>query len=90
MASAHGAGLMMIPALLPLCGSMGLLSSGSLLISLAAVGLHTAATLIVTAVIALLVYDWLGVGVLRRGWINFDRLWVLALVGTGVVLIATA
>jgi hypothetical protein len=90
MASAHGAGLMMIPALLPLCGSMSLLSSGSLSMALAAVGLHTAATLIVTGALALLVYGWLGVGVLRRGWINFDRLWVLALVGTGVLLIATA
>jgi hypothetical protein len=87
MATAHGAGLMLIPALIPLCGSMALLSPGSVLISLAAVGLHTAATLIVTGTVAVLVYDWLGVGVLRRGWINFDRLWVFALVATGGVLI---
>ena len=90
MASAHGAGLMLIPALIPLCGSMAGLSSGALLVSLAAVGLHTLATLLVTGAIALLVYDWLGVGVLRRGWINFDRLWTIGLAGTGVLLIATA
>ena len=90
MATAHGAGLMLIPALIPLCGSMAGGSSGTLLISLAAVGLHTLATLLVTAGIALLVYDWLGVGVLRRGWINFDRLWSIGLAGTGVLLIATA
>jgi hypothetical protein len=90
MATAHGAGLMLIPALIPLCGSMTGLSSGPLLVSLAAVGLHTVTTLLVTGAIALLVYDWLGVGVLRRGWINFDRLWTIGLAGTGVLLIATA
>jgi hypothetical protein len=90
MATAHGAGLMLIPALIPLCGHMASLSSGSLLVSLAAVGLHTASTLIVTGAVALLVYDWLGVGVLRRGWINFDRLWLFALVATGLLLIATS
>jgi hypothetical protein len=89
MATAHGAGLMLIPALLPLCGSAGR-SSGPLLVSLAAVGVHTLATLLVTGSIALLVYDWLGVGVLRRGWINFDRLWIIGLVGTGLLLIATS
>jgi hypothetical protein len=46
--------------------------------------------LLVTGSIALLVYDWLGVGVLRRGWINFDRLWIIGLVGTGLLLIATS
>ena len=90
MATAHGAGLMLIPALIPLCGSMAGPFSGPLLVSLAAVALHTLATLLVTAAIALLVYDWLGVGVLRRGWINFDRLWTIGLAGTGVLLIATA
>ena len=90
MATAHGAGLMLIPVLIPLCSTMPVHSSGPLLISIAAVGLHTMTTLLVTGAIALLVYDWLGVGVLRRGWINFDRLWTVGLAGTGVLLIATA
>jgi hypothetical protein len=90
MATAHGAGLMLIPALLPLCGHTAALSSGSLLVSLEAVGLHTASTLVVTGAVALVVYDWLGVGVLRRGWINFDRLWFFALAATGLLLIATS
>jgi hypothetical protein len=90
MATAHGAGLMLIPALIPLCGSMAGRSSGALLVSLAAVGVHTLTTLLVTGGIALIVYDWLGVGVLRRGWINFDRLWIFGLAGTGLLLIATS
>ena len=45
MATAHGAGLMLVPALVPLCSSMPIIGSGSLLISLAAVAVHTLATL---------------------------------------------
>jgi hypothetical protein len=90
MATAHGAGLMLIPALIPLCGPMAVRAPEALLVSLAAVGVHTLATLLVTGGIALLVYDWLGVGVLRRGWINFDRLWIFGLAGTGLLLIATS
>jgi hypothetical protein len=90
MATAHGAGLMLIPVLIPLCSAMPVHSPGPLIVSIAAVGLHTLTTLLVTGAIAVLVYDWLGVGVLRRGWINFDRLWTVGLVGTGVLLIAAA
>jgi hypothetical protein len=32
------------------------------------------------------VYDWVGVAVLRRGWINLDLLWTIALVATGLIL----
>jgi hypothetical protein len=90
MATAHGAGLMLIPVLIPLCSAMPVHSSGPLIVSIAAVGLHTLTTLLVTGAIALVVYDWLGVGVLRRGWINFDKLWTVGLAATGVLLIATA
>jgi hypothetical protein len=56
MSTAHGAGLMLAPALVPLC--MGdapareITASGSLTLALAAVGVHTAAMLVVTGVIA--------------------------------------
>lgn len=87
MATAHGAGLMLVPALLPLCTSMPAIWSGSLLISLAAVAVHTFATLIVTGLIALVVHEWLGLAFLRRSWINFDLLWTGGLVATGTLLI---
>jgi hypothetical protein len=90
MATAHGAGLMLLPALMPLCTGLPIFGGGSLLISLAAVGVHTLATLAVTGLVALVVHDWLGLAFLRRGWINFDLLWSGALVTTGLVLIATA
>ncbi|HUH86139.1 MAG TPA: hypothetical protein VLX85_16135, partial [Stellaceae bacterium] len=89
MASAHGAGLMLAPALLPLCSSVGpMLASRSLLIGLAAVGVHSAAMLATTGLIATVVYRWVDLGFLRRFWFNLDRLWTVALAATGLVLIA--
>ncbi|NTS33048.1 hypothetical protein HQ945_17450 [Phyllobacterium sp. BT25] len=92
MASAHGAGLMLVPVVIPLClASMpgqDLTAAGSLLIALAAVGTHMAAMLAVILVIALTVYDWFGLEFLRRGWINFDLIWIAALTATGLILIA--
>jgi hypothetical protein len=91
MATAHGAGLMLVPVLIPLCLAASpageLTASGSLPIALAAVGVHTAAMLAVTLAIAVLVYEWLGLSFLRRGWINFDIIWTAALAITGVILI---
>jgi hypothetical protein len=89
MATAHGAGLMLVPALLPLCSSMPTIGGGSLLISLAAVAVHTFATLIVTGLIALAVHEWFGLAFLRRSWINFDLLWTGGLAATGMLLIIT-
>ena len=91
MATAHGAGLMLVPVVLPLCLAASpaaeLTASGSLRISLAAVTVHTAAMLAVTGAVAAVVYEWAGLAFLRRGWINLDLLWVLALAGAGGILI---
>ena len=90
MATAHGAGLMLVPALVPLCASMPIIGGGSLLVSLAAVAVHTLAMLTVTGCVALAVHEWLGLAFLRRSWINFDLLWTGGLVATGLVLIISA
>ena len=98
MATGHGAGLMLVPVLLRLpigpdgsghAGhSAGLGQSAST--ALAAVVVHTAAMLGVAACVGVLVYDWFGLGFLRRGWINLDLLWALALVAAGVILLVGA
>ena len=41
--------------------------------------MHTLAMLATTAADRRLVYDWLGVAVLRRAWLNVDRIWTFAL-----------
>jgi hypothetical protein len=90
MATAHGAGLMLVPALLPLCANLPDIGGGSVQLSFAAVAVHTIATLAVTGVIALIVFEWFGLAFLRRGWINFDLLWTGALTATGLALIISA
>ena len=96
MATAHGAGLMLVPFLLP-TASHGAAAGhhagnhaigASLLLSMMAIATHTLAMLLVTGAIAVLVYDWVGVAFLRRGWINLDPLWTVALIAAGLLLLA--
>jgi hypothetical protein len=91
MATAHGAGLMLLPAIIPLCfgGSPipNFAGAGSAGIAIAAVGVHTGAMLTVVTLIAVAVYKWLGLAVLRTAWLNFDRIWSAALVATGLILL---
>jgi hypothetical protein len=86
MATAHGAGLMILPALMPLCLASGPSVPRTAGAALAAVGVHSGAMLAVTALIAVAVYRWVGLAILRRAWINLDAIWTAALVGTGVLL----
>jgi hypothetical protein len=62
-------------------------SAGPLLpaADLLAVGVHTAAMFVAMAVVAVLVYERLGVAVLRRAWLNLDLVWAIALIAAGVI-----
>jgi hypothetical protein len=86
MSSAHGAGLMLAPVLLgmPVAGTYHTLSEISLRAALAAT-VHVTAMLAVMAVVAVVVYENVGLGILRRGWFNLDLGWSLVLVGSGAV-----
>jgi hypothetical protein len=91
MATAHGAGLMLVPFIIPLCLSASpsheFFAAQSFFIALAAVGVHTVAILAVIAAISSIVYESIGVAFLRYGWINLDRFWIAALAATGLILI---
>jgi hypothetical protein len=92
MASAHGAGIMVLPAVLEGTGSgghmhHGALSGGSMAI---ATLLHGSGYLLATAGAAWLVFEKVGVLVLRRAWLNVDAIWAVALIVTGLISIATA
>src|ERR1700693_5811039 len=94
MASAHGAGLMVVPVLLGgksiFCGTapggINAILTIQPLIATAAVGLHTISHLIVSGLIAWIVYDFIGLAILRRSWINLDLIWCFTLLGAAVVL----
>src|SRR5262245_30636967 len=90
MASAHGAGLMLIPTLQPICASAaaGQATAGAALpVALFGLGLHSGVMLATIAAVSLTVYRWTGVDFLRRGWINLDLIWIVALAGCGVALL---
>lgn len=102
MASAHGAGLMLMPVLLRLQpdaadhlshdGATAALvlsaTAGRLaLLDLVAIAVHTVSMLLVMAAVALVVYQKIGLKILRSAWINLDRIWALALVVTGAVTV---
>jgi hypothetical protein len=94
MASAHGAGLMVVPVLLAsttveaqsgMAGHHHMSATASPLAGMLATGVHTIAYLAVTGLIAWVVYRKLGLALLRKAWFNFDLLWAAALVATGLI-----
>jgi hypothetical protein len=91
MATAHGAGLMILPTMIPLCLASSPAGesqvSASATTALAAVAVHMAAMLVVTTAIAVMVYEWVGLAVLRTAWLNPDLIWTATLAGTGLLLL---
>ncbi len=100
MASAHGAGLMLVPFFLPSpaageshhhdahqmhAWAFANFNAPSLLI--AAVAVHTLGYLLTTALVAFVVYEKVGVAILRHAWFNLDLIWMLALMITGVFVL---
>jgi hypothetical protein len=60
-------------------------SASVVLADLAAVGLHTLALFAMMGAVAMVVYEKLGVMILKRTWFNLDLLWAGALVGAGLI-----
>jgi hypothetical protein len=91
MASMHGAGLMVLPLVVGaatpaathhvhLAGMPGV---GGM--EMTAPLIHTLGYLVATTAIAVIVYEKVGLEILRRAWINLDVIWGGALVGAGVL-----
>lgn len=94
MASAHGAGVMVLPVLLGsstvegadhMAGHHHVSAATSPIAGLLATGVHTVGYLAVTGLIAWVVYRKLGLALLRKAWFNLDLVWAGALVVTGLV-----
>jgi hypothetical protein len=92
MATAHGAGLMVVPVFVGMSMAdegghahhMAATGAGAGA-ALLATGLHALGYLAVTALMAVLVFEKVGVGILRRAWINLDLIWAAALMATGTL-----
>jgi hypothetical protein len=98
MSSAHGAGLMVAPVLIGAGATAQAdahahdpLEAAALPLHQAVLGtiLHVSAMLAVMAVVAVVVYEKLGVAVLRRVWVNSEHLWAGAFVLAGAVTLFT-
>jgi hypothetical protein len=98
MASAHGAGLMVLPVLL---GSSTVQATDHIpphnhpsaatdpLAGLVATGVHTIGYLAATGLVAWVVYRKFGLAILRTAWFNLDAMWAAALLLTGFVTLVT-
>jgi hypothetical protein len=97
MASAHGAGLMLLPFVLPsspmaMEASMPMPAappSAGLVTGMLIVAVHSLGYLFVMTVIALVVYRRFGLKLLRTAWFNVDLVWAVALIVTGLFALAT-
>lgn len=100
MATAHGAGLMLVPVVLGLCTdatvahahhrAVSELAASNLGIAVNAVTVHTAAMVLTGGALAWVVYRYLGLRLLGRAWLNFDLLWAALLIVIGALSLAAA
>ena len=95
MASCHGAGLMVLPFLIQITtvsahgGHHHAAPAGAdPVIGAAVTGLHMLGYLAVTALVAVVVYERLGLRLLRTMWINLDVIWAVALIGTAALTVS--
>jgi hypothetical protein len=105
MATAHGAGLMLVPFMLGLCASgdaamaaadsghltvMNYLAQSNVATAVAVAAVHTLAMMVAGLVAAWAVYRYLGLQFLRRAWFDLDVVWGVSLVIAGAAGIALA
>ena len=94
VATAHGAGLMVVPVWLQGREATGSIhanhmhAAADLASGLTATAVHAASYLLVTALIAWVVFAKLGVGLLRTAWFNLDAAWAAALIISGALTLA--
>lgn len=96
MASAHGAGLMVLPVVLGMAAAqgghathaaaMGPMAQGSA-VGMMATLVHGVGYLAVTAAMAWVVFEKLGLGLLRTAWLNLDQVWAIALLATAALTV---
>lgn len=98
-ATAHGAGLMLVPIFLGICGpsfqdagheAAGTLMAGNIVTAFVVSIVHTSAMTIAGGTIALIIYVWLGLKFLSRTWFNLEVVWAISLILVGAFGIYSA
>lgn len=96
MASAHGAGLMLLPFVtassvdahdamsMPMPGTTVRAGTGGLMIAM-----HTLGYIATMSAVAWLVYAKFGVSFIRSAWFNVDLVWAIALIVSGLIALFT-
>ncbi len=92
MASVHGAGLMVVPVFLSMTVAESqqachAFSTSAPTTAILATLLHALGYLSVTAIVALIVFEKLGVRILRKAWFNLDLVWAASLSTTGLITV---
>ena len=96
-ATAHGAGLMLVPIYLGICGLLVLgesvsgtghaaaqvLMSSNIVTAFLVAATHTFAMTFAGAAIALFVYNWFGLKFISKSWFNLDLIWAFSLITVG-------
>lgn len=91
-AMAHGAGLMLLPIYLGICGTgaddshhqaVQTLMTNNIGNAIMVAVAHTLAMTIAGAAVATIIYVWLGLKFLSKAWFNLDVVWALSLVLVG-------
>ena len=99
IAIAHGAGLMLVPIYLGLSQAQDLagghLAASTLMANVIAMALlvsivHVMAMIASGGLMAFLVYHWLGLTFVSRGWFNLDGFWALSLIAVGLAALVLA
>ncbi len=99
IATAHGAGLMLLPIYLGLCSgdeldamhrASSILMAENAVTAVLVAFLHALAMVLAGGLIALLVHAWLGLKFLSRSWFNLDLVWAISLIAIGAIGITTA
>jgi hypothetical protein len=94
MSTAHGAGLMVAPVVLGIEASNNshddmAMITGPIDATAIGVAVHVLAMVAVMAAIAFVVYERVGLQVLRRAWLNTDQIWAGAFVLAGIVTLTS-
>lgn len=99
IAMAHGAGLMLVPIYLGICKveqldaghqAASALMTGNITTAIWVSLVHAIAMIVSGGVVAVIIYEWLGLKFLSKTWFNLEAIWALSLVLVGAISLAGA